>query len=74
MSQGGEEAVETHSLSLVTPSKKDRIKILVDVENATAGAMGTLIGIDAADGIVKLDNSSELVIIDMTHLGKLGEK
>jgi hypothetical protein len=55
------------------PSKKDRVKILGESDTASAqpGACGTLIGIDSSDGIVKVDNTTDLVIIDMRLLGKL---
>lgn len=42
-----------------------------DTANAQPGAAGMLIGIDSTDGIVKFDNTTDLLIIDMRLLGKL---
>lgn len=35
------------------------------------GITGTLIGIDNTDGIVKCDGSSDMKILDMSHLAKV---
>ena len=76
----GSAAVEVDGsvLTPVLPSKKDRVKILGDsVEGvgpsgvAPAGAVGTLIGIDNNEGIVKVDRATELAIADMSLLGKV---
>ena len=68
-----EAAVDPLSLGVVPPTKKDRVKILGEQEGLSAppGTVGTLIGIDSMDGIVRVDNQTELLIVDMGMLGKL---
>lgn len=52
------QAVEAAALRLVLPSKKDRVRIVGEADQQTTAAMpgvaGSLIGIDGADGIVKV--------------------
>lgn len=52
----------------VVPRKSDKIKIM---GGAYRGATGKLIGIDGTDGIVKLDDSLDVKILDMVILAKL---
>ncbi|KAK8916043.1 hypothetical protein KSP39_PZI023264 [Platanthera zijinensis] len=52
----------------VRPKKSDRIKIM---NGALRGITGKLIGIDGADGIVKIDDTYEVKILDMKILAKL---
>lgn len=67
-----DETLDPSTLSLVMPSKKDRVKVLGETDTLTGpGAVGTLIGMDGTDGIVKVDNSTDLCIIDMRLLGKM---
>ena len=70
---GLEQLVDALALRLVPPSKKDRVKILGEIDSAAAppGAVGSLIGVDGLDGIVRWDNTTDLTIIDMRLLGKL---
>ncbi|GLC43354.1 hypothetical protein PLESTB_001336800 [Pleodorina starrii] len=66
--------LETHdarSLSLVRPSKRDKIKVIKAETADLLGVTGTLIGIDNADGIVKCDVSNDMKILDMTYLAKV---
>ncbi|BBN10641.1 transcription elongation factor SPT5 [Marchantia polymorpha subsp. ruderalis] len=65
----GEIIVATHSeLELVVPKKTDRIKI---VSGELRRSTGKLIGIDGADGIVKMDDTLDIKILDMSSLGKM---
>ncbi|MCO5596422.1 hypothetical protein L7F22_050485 [Adiantum nelumboides] len=59
----------SHSeMELVVPKKSDRIKIIQgDLRNAT----GKLIGIDNADGIVKMDDILDVKIFDMSNLARM---
>lgn len=52
----------------VRPRKSDRIKIMSGVQR---GFTGKLIGIDGADGIVKMDDTYDVKILDMKILAKL---
>lgn len=68
------DAAETYSLSSIEtlpPSKKDKVRLLKDSDLANAGTVGSLIGIDDADGIVKVEGSTELVVIDLKHLARV---
>ncbi|KAG1676522.1 hypothetical protein FOA52_000065 [Chlamydomonas sp. UWO 241] len=73
VADGAELSYDGGLLSLLPPSKKDRVKILGESDTASAqpGAAGQLIGIDSSDGIVKVDNTTDLVIIDMRLLGRM---
>ena len=51
-------------------AKKDKLIIL---RGDLAGSTGTLIGIDAADGIVKMAANSDLKILDLEFCAKLGD-
>lgn len=53
---------------MVQPKKSDRIKIL---SSSLRGVTGKLIGIDGTDGIVKLDDTYDVKILDMGILAKL---
>ena len=37
------------------------------------GQTGTLIGIDGTDGIVKMASNSDIKILDLEQLGKMGD-
>jgi transcription elongation factor SPT5 len=52
-------------LEAVLPRKKDTIKI---IRGDYAGGIGTLIGIDGADGIVKMTVNLDIKILDLHHL------
>ncbi|XP_072977351.1 putative transcription elongation factor SPT5 homolog 1 isoform X1 [Typha angustifolia] len=55
-------------IEVVKPKKSDKIKIM---NGALRGVTGKLIGIDGSDGIVKLDDTYEVKILDMIILAKL---
>ncbi|OAY81060.1 putative transcription elongation factor SPT 1 [Ananas comosus] len=55
-------------IEMVQPKKSDRIKIL---SSSLRGVTGKLIGIDGTDGIVKLDDTYDVKILDMGILAKL---
>ncbi|XP_072952889.1 putative transcription elongation factor SPT5 homolog 1 [Typha angustifolia] len=55
-------------LEVVRPKKSDKIKIM---NGSLRGATGKLIGIDGSDGIVKLDDTYDVKILDMVILAKL---
>lgn len=52
------------------PRKSDKIKIM---GGAQRGATGKLIGIDGTDGIVKVDDTLDVKILDMVILAKLAQ-
>ncbi|WOK99795.1 transcription elongation factor SPT5 [Canna indica] len=58
-------------LEVVRPKKSDKIKIM---NGTLRGVTGKLIGIDGSDGIVKLDDTYEVKILDMEILAKLSTK
>lgn len=55
-------------VEVVVPRKNDRIKIM---GGAHRGSTGKLIGVDGTDGIVKLDDTLDVKILDMDILAKL---
>ncbi|GAA0147810.1 hypothetical protein LIER_36587 [Lithospermum erythrorhizon] len=55
-------------IDVVVPRKNDRIKIM---GGAQRGATGKLIGVDGVDGIVKVDDTLDVKILDMDSLAKL---
>lgn len=55
-------------LEMVAPKKSDKIKIM---SGSFRGLTGKLIGIDGSDGIVKLDETLDVKILDMVILAKL---
>ena len=55
-------------MELVPPKKTDKIKI---VSGEYRGCTGKLMGIDGADGIVKLDDTLDIRILDMSCLSKM---
>ncbi|KAI3733140.1 hypothetical protein L1987_64358 [Smallanthus sonchifolius] len=57
-----------NEIEVVVPRKSDKIKIM---GGAQRGATGKLIGIDGTDGIVKVDESLDVKILDMVILAKL---
>ncbi|KAK9160213.1 hypothetical protein Syun_006554 [Stephania yunnanensis] len=60
----------TNELEIVVPRKSDKIKIMSGPER---GATGKLIGIDGTDGIVKVDDTLNVKILDMDILAKLAQ-
>ncbi|XP_052202471.1 putative transcription elongation factor SPT5 homolog 1 [Diospyros lotus] len=59
-----------NEIDLVVPRKSDKIKI---VGGAQRGATGKLIGVDGSDGIVKVDDTLDVKILDMNILAKLAQ-
>ncbi|KZV17344.1 suppressor of ty [Dorcoceras hygrometricum] len=57
-----------NEIEIVAPRKAEKIKIM---GGAHRGATGKLIGIDGTDGIVKIDDTLDVKILDMTILAKL---
>lgn len=55
-------------MEVVVPRKNDRIKIM---GGALRGATGKLIGVDGTDGIVKVDDTLDVKILDLAILAKL---
>ncbi|AQL01214.1 Putative transcription elongation factor SPT5 homolog 1 [Zea mays] len=60
--------VLANEVEVIRPKKSDRIKIL---NGNFRGYTGKLIGIDGSDGIVRLDETYEVKILDMVILAKL---
>ncbi|KAG6521396.1 hypothetical protein ZIOFF_018513 [Zingiber officinale] len=60
--------VTPSDVEVIRPKKSDRIKIMNGVMR---GATGKLIGVDGSDGIVKLDDTYEVKILDLVLLAKL---
>nr|VDD31327.1 unnamed protein product [Brassica oleracea] len=54
-------------LEIVPPRKNDRVKI---VGGQFRGSIGTLIGIDGSDGIVKIEENLDVKILDLAILAK----
>uniref|UniRef100_A0A5B7AL96 Transcription elongation factor SPT5 n=1 Tax=Davidia involucrata TaxID=16924 RepID=A0A5B7AL96_DAVIN len=71
-SSGNGEAVTAlpNEIEMVVPRKSDKIKIM---GGAQRGATGKLIGVDGTDGIVKVDVSLDVKILDMVILAKLAQ-
>lgn len=57
-------------MEVVIPRKFDRIKIMGGV---LRGATGKLIGVDGTDGIVKVDDTLDVKILDLAILAKLAQ-
>ncbi|XP_010245838.1 PREDICTED: putative transcription elongation factor SPT5 homolog 1 [Nelumbo nucifera] len=62
--------VSQNEMEIVVPRKSDKIKIMSGVHR---GATGKLIGIDGTDGIVKVDDTLDVKILDMVILAKLAQ-
>ncbi|KAK9138060.1 hypothetical protein Sjap_008654 [Stephania japonica] len=60
----------TNELEIVVPRKSDKIKIMSGPERSTTGK---LIGVDGTDGIVKVDGTLDVKILDMDVLAKLAQ-
>lgn len=54
----------------VKPAKKDKIVI---IEGELTGEVGTLIGIDAPDGIVKMSATSDTKILHLKVCAKMAD-
>ncbi|XP_070567089.1 transcription elongation factor SPT5-like [Ptychodera flava] len=63
--------VHCDHLEPATPSKQDKVKVILGEDRESTG---TLINIDGSDGIVKMDQGGpdvQLKILQLRHLGKL---
>lgn len=69
VSETGETRQVQHSdIEVVRPAKKDRLLI---IKGELKGHVGTLIGIDGYDGIVKLQANSDIKILDLECCAKM---
>nr|XP_023877084.1 putative transcription elongation factor SPT5 homolog 1 isoform X2 [Quercus suber] len=59
-----------NEMDVVVPRKNDKIKIMAGV---LRGATGKLIGVDGSDGIVKVDDTLDVKILDLVLLAKLAQ-
>ncbi|CAL5384561.1 unnamed protein product [Camellia sinensis] len=59
-----------NEIEIVVPRKSDKIKIM---GGAQRGSTGKLIGVDGSDGIVKVDDTLDVKILDMNILAKLAQ-
>lgn len=71
-SSGNGETVTAPSseVEVIVPRKSDKIKIM---GGALRGATGKLIGVDGTDGIVKVDDTLDVKILDLVILAKLAQ-
>ncbi|GAV67733.1 Spt5-NGN domain-containing protein/Spt5_N domain-containing protein, partial [Cephalotus follicularis] len=60
----------SNEMEIVIPKKSDKIKIM---GGSQRGATGKLIGVDGTDGIVKLDDTLDVKILDMELLAKVAQ-
>ncbi|CAN4076143.1 unnamed protein product [Withania somnifera] len=69
-SSGNGDTIIAHpsEIDIVVPKKSDKIKIMGGPQR---GATGKLIGVDGTDGIVKVDDTLDVKILDMVLLAKL---
>lgn len=67
----GDTVTALHSeIEVIVPRKSDKIKIM---GGALRGATGKLIGVDGTDGIVKVDDTLDVKILDLVILAKLAQ-
>ncbi|MED6151687.1 hypothetical protein PIB30_084763, partial [Stylosanthes scabra] len=59
-----------NEMEAVVPRKSDKIKIM---GGALRGSTGKLIGVDGTDGIVKVDDTLDVKILDLVILAKLAQ-
>lgn len=59
-----------NEMEAVVPRKNDKIKIM---GGSLRGVTGKLIGVDGTDGIVKVDDTLDVKILDLAILSKLGQ-
>lgn len=72
-SSGNGETITAPSsdIEVIVPRKSDKIKIMGG--GALRGATGKLIGVDGTDGIVKVDDTLDVKILDLDILAKLAQ-
>ena len=59
-----------NEMDVVVPRKNNKIKIMAGVLH---GVTGKLIGVDGSDGIVKVDDTLDVKILDLVLLAKLAQ-
>jgi len=59
-----------NEMEALVPRKSDRIKIM---GGALRGTTGKFIGVDGAEGIVKVDDTLDVKILDLVILAKLAQ-
>ena len=69
-SQGnGDELIATaNELEVVWPTKNEKLKIM---NGSMCGVMGKLIGVDGSVGIVRVEGSLDVKIVDLVALAKV---
>ncbi|KAL6635202.1 hypothetical protein ACP70R_027873 [Stipagrostis hirtigluma subsp. patula] len=65
---GNEVIAALNELKIVRPKKNERLKIM---NGTLRGATGKLIGVDGSDGIVRVEDTLDVKIVDMMILGKV---
>ena len=68
LEDGSEVSATRDELEVIRPAKKDK---LIIIKGELAGQVGTLIGIDGADGIVKMAANADIKILDLEICAKL---
>jgi len=66
MIQGQAAPVRCDELTTIPPGKKDRVRLITEDQ-----AMGTVIGLDGPDAVIRIDNSSDFRIVPIVSLVKL---
>ncbi|RCV08551.1 hypothetical protein SETIT_1G335500v2 [Setaria italica] len=65
---GDELIASANELEVVRPKKNEKLKIM---NGSMRGVTGKLIGVDGSDGIVKVEGTLDVKIVDMVILGKV---
>lgn len=68
LGEGDELIATANELEVVRPKKNEKLKIM---NGSLRGVMGKLIGVDGSDGIVRVEGSLDVKIVDMMILGKI---
>jgi len=63
---GDQQSIPIEMLTPSAPKRKDEVKV---IKGDMVGSTGTLIGIDGADGIVKMAVNLDIKILDLHLLG-----
>jgi transcription elongation factor SPT5 len=66
-----EENVTENELEVIAPAKKEHIVVISDQDASVArGETGQLISVDGDDGVIRLNRTGDVVILDMSCLAK----
>jgi transcription elongation factor SPT5 len=65
---GDELIANSNELEVVRPKKNEKLKIM---NGSMRGLTGKLIGVDGSDGIVRVESTLAVKIVDMLILGKV---